>query len=165
VVANDHINLEVRAGEIHALLGENGAGKTTLMSILCGIYQPDAGTIIWKGRPVRIASPRQAGALGIGMVHQDFKLVQRMTVAENMMLGRPTPHGPFIDMRDAIRNVEKVSADLGLPIDPRIPVGQLSAGMQQRVAILKVLAGSPDLVIFDEPTSVLTPQRLRIYSK
>jgi simple sugar transport system ATP-binding protein len=160
VVANDNINLEVHAGEIHALLGENGAGKTTLMSILCGLYQPDAGAIIWKGRLVRIASPRQAAALGIGMVHQDFKLVQRMTVAENMMLGRPTPHGPFIDMREAIRNVEKVSADLGLPIDPRIPVGQLSAGMQQRVAILKVLAGSPDLIIFDEPTSVLTPQEV-----
>jgi general nucleoside transport system ATP-binding protein len=160
VVANDNINLEVQVGEIHALLGENGAGKTTLMSILCGLIQPDAGTIVWKGHPVRFASPRQAAALGIGMVHQDFKLVQRMTVAENMMLGRPAPHGPFIDMRASIRTVEQVSADFGLPIDPRIPVRQLSAGMQQRVAILKVLAGSPDLVIFDEPTSVLTPQEV-----
>jgi len=157
VVANNGVNLDVRAGEVHALLGENGAGKTTLMSVLCGLYHPDAGSIIWKGHPVRFASPRQAAALGIGMVHQDFKLIQRMTVAENMMLGRQT-RGPYFDLREAARMVERVSADFGLPIDPRTPVRQLSAGMQQRVAILKVLAGSPDLVIFDEPTSVLTPQ-------
>ena len=96
VVANDGVNLDVRAGEVHALLGENGAGKTTLMSVLCGLYHPDAGSIIWKGHPVRFASPRQAAAVGIGMVHQDFKLIQRMTVAENMMLGRRS-RGPFFD--------------------------------------------------------------------
>ncbi len=156
VVANDGVNLEVKTGEIHAILGENGAGKTTLMSILCGLYQPDAGSIYWKGQLVQFATPRQAAAHGIGMVHQDFKLIQRMTVAENMLLGRP--HGPLFNMREAIRIVEQVSADFGLPIDPRLPVRHLSSGMQQRVAILKVLAGSPDLVIFDEPTSVLTPQ-------
>jgi len=157
VVANDGVNLDVRAGEVHALLGENGAGKTTLMSVLCGLYHPDAGSIIWKGHPVRFASPRQAAAVGIGMVHQDFKLIQRMTVAENMMLGRQA-RGPYFDLRAAVRTVERVAADFGLPVDARAPVRQLSAGMQQRVAILKVLAGNPDLVIFDEPTSVLTPQ-------
>ena len=128
------------------------------MSVLCGLYHPDAGSIIWKGHPVRFASPRQAAAHGIGMVHQDFKLIQRMTVAENMMLGRQArrartsisarPCGPW----NVCRQIS------GLPVDARAPVRQLSAGMQQRVAILKVLAGNPDLVIFDEPTSVLTPQ-------
>jgi len=158
VVANDGVDLEVRAGEVHALLGENGAGKTTLMSILCGLYHPDEGSIIWKGHPVRFASPWQAAAQGIGMVHQDFKLIQRMTVAENVMLGQPSSRRALFDAPAAAAAVERVSADFGLPIDPRTQVRQLSAGMQQRVAILRVLSGRPDLVIFDEPTSVLTPQ-------
>ena len=158
VVANDGVNLDIRAGEVHALLGENGAGKTTLMNVLCGLYRPDAGSIIWKGHPVKIGSPRQAATLGIGMVHQDFKLIQRMTVAENINLGQSSPNQIYFDRDKAIQTVERVSADFGLPIDPRIPIRQLSAGMRQRVAILKVLSGSPDLVIFDEPTSVLTPK-------
>jgi len=157
VVANDRVTLDVRAGEIHALLGENGAGKTTLMNILYGILQPDAGEIILRGRAVHVRSPADAIALGIGMVPQHFLLVRRHTVAENIALA--LPETPFLfPARRVERQVREVSERYGLPVDPRAPVWQLSVSEQQRVEILKALLRGARILILDEPTSVLTPQ-------
>jgi simple sugar transport system ATP-binding protein len=157
VVANDHVTLEVRAGEVHALLGENGAGKTTLMNILYGLYHPDAGEIYVKGRKVNIRSPRDAIACGIGMVHQHFKLVLPHTVAENVALGlQGTPF--FGPARVVERGLRELGDRYNLPVDPKARVWQLSAGEQQRVEILKALYRGADVLILDEPTSVLTPQ-------
>jgi len=157
VVANDHVSLEVRAGEIHALLGENGAGKTTLMNILYGLYRPDSGEIYVKGKRVHIRSPRDAIAHGIGMVHQHFKLVHPHTVAENVALGLAgTPF--WQPARVVERGLKELSERYGLPVDPRARVWQLSAGEQQRVEILKALYRGAEILILDEPTSVLTPQ-------
>jgi simple sugar transport system ATP-binding protein len=157
IVANDQVALGVRAGEVHALLGENGAGKTTLMNILYGIYQPEAGEILVRGRPVRIRSPRDAIALGIGMVPQHFLLVRRHTVAENIALA--TPQEGFLF---PARRVEQLIRDLGgrygLAVDPHARIWELSAGEQQRVEILKTLIRGAEILILDEPTSVLTPQ-------
>jgi len=159
LVANDHIDLEIREGEIHALLGENGAGKTTLMNILYGLYAPDEGTIEWKGQPVQIRSPSEAIALGIGMVHQHFKLVPVFTVAENIILGKEPP-GFKLNMRQAIENVRKLSEQYGLVVDPEAKVESISVGQQQRVEILKALYRGAELLILDEPTAVLTPQEV-----
>jgi len=157
VVANDHVSLEVQAGEIHALLGENGAGKTTLMNILYGLYRPDSGHIFIKGEEVHIRSPRDAIAHGIGMVHQHFKLVYPHTVAENVALGLAgTPF--WQPARVVERGLKELSERYGLPVDPRARVWQLSAGEQQRVEILKALYRGAEILILDEPTSVLTPQ-------
>ena len=157
VVANDHVSLEVQAGEIHALLGENGAGKTTLMNILYGLYRPDSGEIYVKGKRVHIRSPRDAIAHGIGMVHQHFKLVRPHTVAENVALGLAgTPF--WQPARVVERGLKELSERYGLPVDPRARVWQLSAGEQQRVEILKALYRGAEILILDEPTSVLTPQ-------
>ncbi len=159
VVANDRVTLDVRAGEIHALLGENGAGKTTLMNILYGILQPDAGEIVLRGQPVRVRSPADAIALGLGMVPQHFLLVRRHTVAENIALALPTT--PFLSpARHAERRMRAVGARYGLPVDPRTPVWQLSVSEQQRVEILKALLRGAQILILDEPTSVLTPQEV-----
>jgi simple sugar transport system ATP-binding protein len=160
VIANDDISLDVRAGEVHALLGENGAGKTTLMNILYGIYQPDAGEIWVQGRRVRIRSPRDAIALGIGMVPQHFLLVRRHTVAENVVLGLPGE--PFLfPARGIEARIRDLGTRYGLGVDPRALVMDLSASEQQRVEILKALVRGAEILILDEPTSVLTPQETR----
>lgn len=155
VLANDHINLEIYKGEIHALLGENGAGKTTLMNILYGIYRPDEGEIYVRGRHVTIRSPRDALRLGIGMVHQQFRLVPTHTVAENIVLGLP---GNFLfPDRVARQKVQDFAQRYGLYVDPDARIWQLSAGEQQRVEIIKALYRGADILILDEPTSMLTP--------
>ena len=157
VVANDHVTFELRAGEVHALLGENGAGKTTLMNILYGLYRPDSGHIFIRGKEAHIRSPRDAIAHGIGMVHQHFKLVPPHTVAENVALGLAgTPF--FAPARVVERGLVELSQRYNLPVDPKARVWQLSAGEQQRVEILKALYRGAEILILDEPTSVLTPQ-------
>lgn len=161
VVANDRISIQFYPGEVHALLGENGAGKTTLMNILYGLYPPDSGEILVRGRPVSITRPNDAIALGIGMVHQHFMLIPPFTVAENIVLGHePRRRGGFMDMDKAIADVEKLSAQFGLRVDPRARVQDISVGMQQRVEILKALYRGADVLILDEPTAVLTPQEV-----
>lgn len=155
VLANDHISFEARAGEIHALLGENGAGKTTLMNILYGIYHPDEGEIHVKGRPVMIRSPHDAISLGIGMVHQHYRLVSTHTVAENVVLGLPGNF--FFPERSARRKLDEFSRKYGLSVDPEARIWQLSAGEQQRVEIIKALYRGAEILILDEPTSMLTP--------
>ncbi len=160
VVANDRVTLEVRAGEVHALLGENGAGKTTLMSILYGIYQPDAGEILVRGRPARIRSPRDAITLGIGMVPQHFLLVRRHTVAENAALGLPGA-GALFPARAIAPRITDLGRRYGLAVDPHARIWELSVSEQQRVEILKALLRGAQILVLDEPTSVLTPQEAR----
>ncbi|HOF99858.1 MAG TPA: ABC transporter ATP-binding protein [Clostridia bacterium] len=158
--ANDNISLQLRQGEIHALLGENGAGKSTLMSVLFGLYQPDAGIIKKNGEVVRIDSPNDANALRIGMVHQHFKLVEIFTVLENIILGvEPTKSG-FLDKTVARKTVVELSGRYGLRVDPDALIEDISVGMQQRVEILKMLYRDNEILIFDEPTAVLTPQEI-----
>ncbi|MGI6286187.1 ABC transporter ATP-binding protein [Neomoorella humiferrea] len=158
VLANDNVNLEIKSGEVLALLGENGAGKTTLMSILYGLYQPDDGEILINGQPVQITSPRKAMELGIGMVHQHFMLVPTLTVAENVALGSPPRKGIFVDLEKVRRDIEEISRNYGLGVSPDAYVWQLSVGEQQRVEIIKALYLGASLLILDEPTAVLTPQ-------
>ncbi|MCL1820938.1 MAG: ABC transporter ATP-binding protein [Oscillospiraceae bacterium] len=155
IVANDDITMELRKGEIHALLGENGAGKSTLMSILFGLYQPDAGEIVIRGKKERISGPNAANALGIGMVHQHFKLVHNFTTTENIILGMESP---FLDVKNAAKRVKEFSEMYGLNVDPHAKIEDISVGMQQRVEILKMLYRNAEVLIFDEPTAVLTPQ-------
>ncbi|WP_304415529.1 ABC transporter ATP-binding protein [Brevibacillus aydinogluensis] len=161
IVANDNINLVVKKGEIHALLGENGAGKSTLMNILFGLYQPDEGEILINGKPVNITSPNVANDLGIGMVHQHFMLVETFTVTENIVLGNEPKNGLKIDIRRAEKEVEELSRKYGLKVDPTAKIADISVGMQQRVEILKTLYRGADILIFDEPTAVLTPQEIQ----
>jgi ABC-type uncharacterized transport system ATPase subunit len=159
VVANDHIDLVIRPGEIHALLGENGAGKTTLMNILYGLTVPDEGEIRLDGEPVVISGPADAIARGISMVHQHFMLVPVLTVAENILLGEETMANPiFLDRREARRRIIELGKRFGFEIDPDVPVGSLSVGWQQRVEILKALYREARILVLDEPTAVLTPQ-------
>jgi general nucleoside transport system ATP-binding protein len=158
VLANDAIDLRIEAGEIHALLGENGAGKTTLMHILYGLMPPDAGTILWHGQPIRLSSPRQAMAQGIGMVHQHFMLVPNLTVTENMMLGQEVRRwGLWLDRRGAVQQVQALCARYHLDVDPHARIQEVSVGVRQRVEILKALYRQARLLILDEPTAVLTP--------
>lgn len=159
-VANDHINLNVRRGEIHALLGENGAGKSTLMNMLAGLLEPTSGEIVINGQSVKIDSPSKAAQLGIGMVHQHFMLVDAFTVAENIILGSETTKGGVIDLKKAIAEIKELSAKYGLEVDPTAKVADISVGAQQRVEILKTLYRGADLLIFDEPTAVLTPAEI-----
>ena len=156
VLANDHVDLALHAGEVHGLLGENGAGKTTLMNILFGLYQPDEGEIRVRGEPVTIRSPADAIALGIGMVHQHFKLVPPFTVTENIILG--LGGWGFIDLAAAQQEIAQVAAHYGLDVDPTARVQTLSVGAQQRVEILSSLYRGAEVLILDEPTAVLTPQ-------
>jgi ABC-type uncharacterized transport system ATPase subunit len=158
VLSNHNVNIELRSGEVLAILGENGAGKTTLMNILYGLYQPDAGRIFINGNPVRIHSPREAIRHGIGMVHQHFMLVPTLTVSENVVLGLPSPKGPVVDLGAAAKRIREISEAYGLSIHPGAYVWQLSVGEQQRVEIVKALYRGANLLILDEPTSVLTPQ-------
>ena len=157
VYANDHVDLTVEKGEIHALLGENGAGKTTLMNILFGIYSADSGQILWKGEPVRFASPKDAIAAGIGMVQQHFSLVRKMTVLDNIILNL-RDNRFVMDRKQARQRVCALAEKYGLTVDPDAQVGSLSVGEQQRVEILKALYRDVELLILDEPTGVLTPQ-------
>jgi len=160
VLANDDITLQLSKGEIHALLGENGAGKSTLMSILFGLYQADKGIIRKDGHEVRIHGPNDATALGIGMVHQHFKLVHNFSVLENITLGVETTSRGFLRMSQARQRVVELSHQYGLDIDPDAIVSDITVGMQQRVEILKMLYRNNEILIFDEPTAVLTPQEI-----
>ena len=158
IVANDNINLQVEEGEIHAILGENGAGKSTLMSILFGLYQADKGIIKVRGKEVSIKNPNDAFDLGIGMVHQHFQLVHNFTVAENIILGK---EGGFVyDIKSASKKIKEISRCYGLEIEPDMIIEDITVGMQQRVEILKMLYRDADILIFDEPTAVLTPQEI-----
>ena len=160
IKANDNITLQLRKGEVHALLGENGAGKSTLMSVLFGLYQPESGTIKKDGQVVEIKNPNDATALHIGMVHQHFKLVECFTVLDNIILGcEPCKHG-FINRKEARKKVVELSERYGLKVDPDAKIEDISVGMQQRVEILKMLYRENEILIFDEPTAVLTPQEI-----
>jgi simple sugar transport system ATP-binding protein len=157
VLANQNVNLEIEHGEIHALLGENGAGKTTLMNCVYGVYHPDGGNIYWKGKKVEIHTAHDAIALGIGMVHQHFKLVPPMTVAENVVLGLHSKREPLLDMKAVETEIKETAKKYGFDIDPKAEIWQLPVGVQQRVEILKALYRNAELLILDEPTAVLTP--------
>lgn len=158
IIANDDITLQLRRGEIHALLGENGAGKSTLMSVLFGLYQPEAGEIKKNGKVVKINNPNDATALGIGMVHQHFQLVDVFTVLDNIILGAETTKLGFLQKKEARKKVEALSEKYGLKVDLDARVENITVGMQQRVEILKMLYRDNEILIFDEPTAVLTPQ-------
>ncbi|MCR5663287.1 MAG: ABC transporter ATP-binding protein [Oscillospiraceae bacterium] len=161
IIANDDITLQLRRGEIHALLGENGAGKSTLMSVLFGLYQPEAGEIRKNGVKVEINNPNDATALNIGMVHQHFKLVDVFTVLDNIILGAETTNKlGFLQKKEARKKIEALSEKYGLTVDLDAKVEDITVGMQQRVEILKMLYRDNDILIFDEPTAVLTPQEI-----
>jgi simple sugar transport system ATP-binding protein len=165
IVANDDVSIGIKKGEIFALLGENGAGKSTLMSILGGMYEPDEGEIYIRGEKVQISSPNHAAKLNIGMVHQHFKLVSDYTITENIILGvepikKVAGLFPYVDIRNANRKIEELSKNFGLEVDPTKKIADLTVSMQQRVEILKVLYREAEILIFDEPTAVLTPQEI-----
>jgi ABC-type uncharacterized transport system ATPase subunit len=157
VTANDDISLVLHRGEILGLLGENGAGKSTLMKILYGLYHPDTGEIFVDGERVGIRDPKDAVERGIGMVHQHFTLIPRLTVAENVVLGAEPRKGVSLDLEGAVKSTEELSERYGLRVDPRARVANLSVGVQQRVEILKTLYREARILVLDEPTAVLTP--------
>ncbi|VTJ12210.1 ABC transporter ATP-binding protein [Streptococcus pneumoniae] len=159
-VANDKINLHLRKGEIHALLGENGAGKSTLMNMLAGLLEPTSGEIAVNGQVVNLDSPSKAARLGIGMVHQHFMLVEAFTVAENIILGSELTKNGVLDIAGASKEIKALSERYGLAVDPSAKVADISVGAQQRVEILKTLYRGADILIFDEPTAVLTPSEI-----
>ncbi len=160
IIANDDITIQLKKGEIHALLGENGAGKSTLMSVLFGLYQPEEGEIRMDGKKVEIRNPNDANDLGIGMVHQHFKLVECFSVLDNIILGvEPVKHG-FLNKSEARAKVEEISNRYGLQVDLDAKIEDITVGMQQRTEILKMLYRENDILIFDEPTAVLTPQEI-----
>lgn len=161
IVANDQISFKVKKGEIHALLGENGAGKSTLMNILFGLYLPDEGQIFINEQEVKITAPNVANELGIGMVHQHFMLVENFTVTENIIMGSEPKKGLKIDLQKARDSVVQLSERYGLQVDPDAKIEEISVGMQQRVEILKTLYRGAEILIFDEPTAVLTPQEIK----
>ena len=160
IIANNDITLRLKKGEIHALLGENGAGKSTLMSVLFGLYQPEKGEIRKDGKVVKINNPKDANDLGIGMVHQHFKLVEIFTVLENIILGVEPSKAGFLERKKAKEKILALSEKYGLQVDPDAVIEKISVGMQQRVEILKMLYRDNDILIFDEPTAVLTPQEI-----
>src|ERR1700746_3774840 len=158
VVANDDVNLDIRRGEVHALLGENGAGKSTLMNILYGLYHPDAGEILLGGKPVTFGSARDAIQVGIGMVHQHFMLIPVMTVTENIVLAEEPRKGVLMDYGKARETVRDISERYGLAVRPDDKIEDIGVAQQQRVEILKALYRKAKIMILDEPTGVLTPQ-------
>ena len=161
VLANDHIDLSLNMGEIHALLGENGAGKTTLMNILYGLYTPDEGDVYIRGQKVDMDDPNDAIQHGIGMVHQHFMLIPVFTVTENVMLGvESIKAGVLLDREEAAARTREISSQFGLLVDPDAMVEDLPVGVQQRVEIIKILYREADILILDEPTAVLTPQEV-----
>lgn len=159
-VANNNITLQVKKGEIHALLGENGAGKSTLMNVLFGLYQPEGGVIKVNGKEVKITDPNVANRIGIGMVHQHFMLVENFTVTENIILGNEPTKAGTINIKDAAKKVQELSERYGLNVDPYAKIEDISVGMQQRVEIIKTLFRGAEILIFDEPTASLTPQEI-----
>jgi simple sugar transport system ATP-binding protein len=159
VVANDQVDFHVDEGEVHTLLGENGAGKSTLAAMLCGLYQPDKGQILRAGKPVNLRSPREGLAHGIGMVHQHFRLVERFTVAENVVLGDPH-QATLLNQREIENRVGQLGEQFGLPVEPRAVISDLTVGQRQRVEIVKMLYRGADVLLLDEPTAVLTPQEV-----
>ncbi len=161
IIANDNITLQLKKGEIHALLGENGAGKSTLMSVLFGMYQPEEGEIHKDGKKVEINNPNDANDLGIGMVHQHFKLVECFSVLDNIILGRETTKGGILQKDEARKKVVELSEKYGLSVDPDAIIEDITVGMQQRTEILKMLYRDNEILIFDEPTAVLTPQEIQ----
>ena len=160
IIANDDITLRLKRGEIHALLGENGAGKSTLMSVLFGLYRPEKGVIKKNGEVVDIKDPNDATALGIGMVHQHFKLIDVFSVLDNIILGAETTKLGFLQKKEAKKQVMELSEKYGLKVDVNAKVEDITVGMQQRVEILKMLYRENEILIFDEPTAVLTPQEI-----
>jgi len=160
VLACDHVDFDVHAGEVHALLGENGAGKSTLMKILYGLYQPNEGQILLNGHPVAIDSPTAAIRRGIGMIHQHFMLADTLTVTENVALGLPSSRRPLLDLNRVEARIRELADTYGLHVDPRAPVWTLAVGERQRVEIIKALYRGAALLILDEPTAVLTPQEV-----
>ena len=160
VLANDHVDFDVNAGEIHALLGENGAGKSTLMRQLYGLYKPDEGQILINGEPVVFHSPADAIRAGVGMIHQHFMLVSTLTVTENVALGLKSTREPRLDLDRVAKRVDELSKIYGLKIDPSAYLWQLAVGEQQRVEIIKALYRGASLIVLDEPTAVLTPQEV-----
>jgi ABC-type uncharacterized transport system ATPase subunit len=160
VLANDRVDFDVRAGEVHALLGENGAGKSTLMKVLYGMYEPEEGEVWLNGEPVSIDSPTDAIELGIGMIHQHFMLVETLTVAENVALGLPSSRGPLTDLDRVSKRIVELGEIYGLEVDPGAFIWQLAVGQRQRVEIIKALYRGAALLILDEPTAVLTPQEV-----
>lgn len=160
VLANDHVNFKVKAGEIHALLGENGAGKSTLMKILYGLYQPDEGQILLNDRPVAIHSPTDSIKLGIGMIHQHFMLVDNLTVAENVALGLQSSKGMRLDLEVVSARIQELAGKYGLQVEPTAIISNLAVGQRQRVEIIKALYRGAALLVLDEPTAVLTPQEV-----
>ena len=161
IIANDNITLQLKKGEIHALLGENGAGKSTLMSVLFGLYQPEEGEIHKDGKKVEINNPNDANDLGIGMVHQHFKLVECFSILDNIILGVETTKGGFLQKDSARKKVVELSEKYGLAVDPDAIIEDTTVGMQQRTEILKMLYRDNEILIFDEPTAVLTPQEIQ----
>ena len=161
IIANDNITLQLKKGEIHALLGENGAGKSTLMSVLFGLYQPEEGEIRKDGKKVTISNPNDANDLGIGMVHQHFKLVECFSVLDNIILGVETTKNGFLQKEEARKKVVALSEKYGLAVDPDAIIEDITVGMQQRTEILKMLYRDNEVLIFDEPTAVLTPQEIQ----
>ena len=160
IIANDDVTLQLKKGEIHALLGENGAGKSTLMSVLFGLYHPEKGLIKKEGKEVKITDPNVANSLGIGMVHQHFKLVHNFTVLQNIILGVETTKKGLLRMEEARNKVVELSERYGLSVNPDSLIEDITVGMQQRVEILKMLYRENEILIFDEPTAVLTPQEI-----
>src|SRR3954466_13114482 len=165
LVANDKVDLELRRGEIHALLGENGAGKSTLMNVLYGLHRPDEGRMLLDGEEVHIESPSQAIGMGIGMVHQHFMLIPVMTVAENIVLASEPRKGAMLDLRRAEARVRELSERYGLAVDPATRIEDITVGQQQRVEILRVLHRGAKVLILDEPTAVLTAQEIAELAK
>ena len=170
IVANDHVTIQIKQGEIYALLGENGAGKSTLMSMLFGMYEPDEGEIYVRGKRENISSPSYASSLHIGMVHQHFKLVSEYTIAENIVMGveplkRFLGLFSYVDIKSANEDIRRVSAEYGLEVNPTKRICDVPVSVQQRVEILKMLYRQADILIFDEPTAVLTPQEITFFLK